>query len=315
MTISIAVVGAGHMGALHAEKVAALRDADQAVALAGIADIDAVKASELASKFGTHAYTDNSLLLAAADAAIVAVPTVEHFEVVQEALNAGCDVLVEKPIAADLIEATGLLELAETRGRILQVGHLEWFNAAIATLSDRIHSPRFIEIVRVGPFQGRATDTDVVRDLMIHDLDIVQQLLDQEPLRIEAVGVKVLTEKVDLASARLEFGGGCVSNLTASRVSRLPKREFQLFQSDTCLSLDLINQTASITRAFGSDSSEVRTETIDVEPRDALMGQLRSFVSAIETRKPPRVDGANGLGALRTALRVLDAMESPEPSR
>ena len=315
MTISIAVVGAGHMGALHAEKVAALRDADQAVALAGIADIDAGKASELATKFGTHAYTDNSLLLAAADAAIVAVPTVEHFAVVQEALNAGCDVLVEKPIAADLIEATGLLELAETRGRILQVGHLEWFNAAIATLSDRIHSPRFIEIVRVGPFQGRATDTDVVRDLMIHDLDIVQQLLDQEPLRIEAVGVKVLTEKVDLASARLEFGGGCVVNLTASRVSRLPKREFQLFQSDTCLSLDLINQTASITRAFGSDSSEVRTETIDVEPRDALMGQLRSFVSAIETRKPPRVDGANGLGALRTALRVLDAMESPEPSR
>ncbi len=303
------------MGSLHAEKVTALRDAGQAVALAGIADIDGSKASELATKFGTHAYTDNALLLAAADAAIVAVPTVEHFSVVQEALDAGCDVLVEKPIAADLVEAEGLLELADTRGRILQVGHLEWFNAAIATLSDRIHSPRFIEIVRVGPFQGRATDTDVVRDLMIHDLDIVQQLLDQEPLRIEAVGVKVLTEKVDLASARLEFGGGCVANLTASRVSRLPKREFQLFQSDTCLSLDLINQTASITRAFGNDSSEVRTETIDVEPRDALMGQLRSFVSAVETRKPPRVDGANGLGALRTALRVLNAMESPEPSR
>ena len=303
------------MGSLHAEKVAALRDSGADVDLAGIADIVGHKATELAMKSGTRAYTDNLPLLEAADAAIVAVPTVEHFCVVREALDVGCDVLVEKPIAADLVEAERLLEQAEMRGRILQVGHQEWFNAAIETLRDRIRSPRFVEIVRVGPFQGRATDTDVVRDLMIHDLDIVQQLLGQEPERIEAVGVRVLTKKVDLASARLEFGGGCVANLTASRVSRRPKRELQLFQSNICLSLDLIRQTASITQAPESDDSEVRTETIDVEPRDALMGQLRSFVRAVRTREPPRVNGANGLGALRTALRVLDAMESPEPSR
>lgn len=313
MTISIAIIGAGHMGSLHAEKVVALADSGADVSLIGIADIKGKKAEELAKKAGTQAYTDNLLLLEKADAAIIAVPTVEHFSVVKDALVAGCDVLVEKPIAADLIEAEELLNQAEGRGRILQVGHLEWFNAAIETLRDRIHLPRFIEVVRVGPFQGRATDTDVVRDLMIHDLDIVQQLLDREPQRIEAVGVKVLTENVDLASARLEFGGGCVANLTASRVSRRPKREFQLFQSDICLSLDLINQTASITRASGGDGSDVRTETIDVEPRDALMGQLRSFVRAVKTRQPPRVDGLNGLGALRTAVRVLEAMESPEP--
>lgn len=315
MTVSIAVIGSGHMGSLHAEKVAALRDSGAGVDLAGVADIVGQKATELATKCGTRAYTENLPLLAAADAAIVAVPTVEHFRVVRDALDAGCDVLVEKPIAADLVEAQKLLERAEGHGRILQVGHQEWFNAAIETLSDRIRSPRFVEIVRVGPFQGRATDTDVVRDLMIHDLDIVQQLLGQEPERIEAVGVKVLTKKLDLASARLEFGSGCVANLTASRVSRRPKRKLRLFQSDICLSLDLINQTASVTQASAGDDSEVRTETIDVEPRDALMRQLRSFVRAVETREPPRVNGANGLGALRTALRVLDAVETPEPSR
>ena len=317
MSVRILVIGAGHMGRLHAQKVAALAQQGIGVELAGVVDIDAARAAELAQKVGAPAATDFRALSAKADAAIVAVPTIEHSEVVRELLISGCDVLVEKPIAATLEEAEEMLALARDGGRVLQVGHLEWFNAAMGVIRHHIRDPRFVEVTRVGPFSGRATDIDVVRDLMIHDLDILQQILGEEPVQIEAVGVAVLTPQIDFANARLSFPGGCVATLTASRVSRMASRELRFFQSNGCFAIDLLAQSASILHldphADNADASEVRTERLEVDPSDALLDQLRDFVRAVQTREPPQVAAADALGALRTAVRVVEAMPNREP--
>ena len=317
MSVRILVIGAGHMGRLHAQKVAALAQEGLGVELAGVVDIDAARAEELAQKVGAPAATDFRALIANTDAAIVAVPTVEHFDVVRDLLLAGCDVLVEKPIAATLAEAEGMLALARDGGRVLQVGHLEWFNAAMGVIRHQLRDPRFVEVTRVGPFPGRATDIDVVRDLMIHDLDILQQILGEEPVQIEAVGVAVLTPQIDFANARLTFPGGCVATLTASRVSRMASRELRFFQSNGCFAIDLLAQSASIVhldpRGDSTEAGEVRTEHLEVDRADALLGQLRDFVRAVQTREPPQVAAADALGALRTAVRVVDAMPNQEP--
>jgi predicted dehydrogenase len=300
------------MGSLHAQKVATLAQENVGVELAGVVDIDASRAEQLAQKVGTRAATDFRALIDGVDAAIVAVPTVEHFELVRDLLLAGCDVLVEKPMAATLKEAEGMLALARERGCVLQVGHLEWFNAAMGVIRHHIRRPRFAEVTRVGPFPGRATDIDVVRDLMIHDLDILQQILGEEPVQIEAVGVAVLTSQIDFANARLTFPGGCVATLTASRVSRIASRELRFFQSNGCFSMDLLAQSASIVHLTPADSNgdigEVRTERLEVDRADALLDQLRDFVRAVQTREPPQVDPADALGALRTAVRVVESM-------
>ncbi len=319
MSVRIVVIGAGHMGRLHAQKVVALSQEGIGVELTGVVDIDAVRAEQLGQKVGVPAATDLRALVDHADAAVVAVPTIEHFKVVRDVLAAGCDVLVEKPIAATLAEAEDMLALARQGGRVLQVGHLEWFNAAMGVIRHHIREPRFVEVTRVGPFPGRATDIDVVRDLMIHDLDILQQILGEEPVEIEAVGVAVLTEQIDIANARLTFPGGCVATLTASRVSRIASRELRFFQSNGCFSMDLLAQSASIVHLSPPDDNgetrEVRTERLEVGRADALLDQLRDFVRAVRTREPPIVAAADAFGALRTAVRVVDAMPRLEPMK
>jgi predicted dehydrogenase len=313
--LRIAVVGAGHMGKLHAAKIAELAEAGEPVALSGIADVDAERAQALAKRRAVPGFVDFRDLLGEADAVIVAVPTLQHFEVVRGVLEAGCDVLVEKPIAASVAEGEALLELAAAKGRLLQVGHLEWFNNAMQVIRERIQSPRFIEAHRMGPYPDRATDIDVVRDLMIHDLDILQQLLGEEPERIEAVGVPVLSPNADIANARITYPGGCVANLTASRVSATPMRKIRFFQRDGYFSIDFLEQSAVAIRREVSEATgapEIKLEKLEVDRGDALLGQLRSFVSAVRERRPPAVDGAGGLGALRTALRVLEAMPHPD---
>lgn len=310
--VRVAVVGSGHMGLLHAEKVVALSRQGLPVTLEGVCDTDPVRGEQLGRRFGVASTTDGAELLLKADAAIVAVPTVEHYRMVLLALDKGCDVLVEKPIAADLEQAENLIKRASESGLILQVGHLEWFNAGIEAIADRIHVPRLIEVVRVGPFGGRATDIDVVRDLMIHDLDLVQRLIGGHPEKIEATGVEVLTEWVDIANARLVFPGGCTANLTASRVSKTSKRKIRIFQSDCSFEVDLRSQRASISRKISPASIGLDTEVIEAQPRDALMEQLRSFLYCVERRESPEVGGADGMGALRTALRVLQAMARDE---
>jgi len=309
--LRIAVVGAGYMGSLHAEKLAALQRSDPGLCLAAVMDVHGSRARSLGRRLGAPAYDRLSDLLSRVDAAIVAVPTVAHFEVVHPLLAAGIDVLVEKPIAATLEEAESLLDLAQRRRCVMQVGHLEWFNNAMQVVRERISRPRFIEAHRLGPFPDRATDIDVVRDLMIHDLDIVQQLLGAEPVRIEAVGIPVLTPSFDIANARLTYPDGCVASLTASRVSTTPMRKIRFFQRDGYFSVDFLEQSALVARRVSGEEGElpqIRLDKIELDRGDALMAQLRAFVAALRTRERPRVDGASALGALRTALRVSAAI-------
>jgi predicted dehydrogenase len=259
---------------------------------------------------------DPRTLLGACDAVIVAVPTVAHFELCSAALSAGVDVLVEKPISVTLEEADRMVSLARSQGRVLQVGHQEWFNAAMRVVRERIVAPRFAEIHRMGPFPERSTDVDVVRDLMIHDIEILQQLLGKEPERVDAVGVPVLTDHPDIANARLTFPDFCVANLTASRVSASPLRKFRLFQRDAYFSIDFLEQKAILFRRLPVEGGTPRIEfeELKTDPGDALQAQLGVFVEAVRTRSAPREDGQRGISgaeataALRTALRVIDSM-------
>jgi len=314
MQVRVAVIGTGHMGRHHAVKVAELCD-DGGAAFAGIADIDPDRRRQVAAETGARAAASGRELFGAADAAIVAVPTIAHFEVVRAALEAGLDVLVEKPIAASARQAEELLALARRGGCILQVGSQEWFNPALRAIRAKIQRPRFVEGHRVGPFSERGADVDVVRDLMIHDLDILLKLLGEEPQHIAAVGVPVVTDKVDIANARIAFPDGCVANLTASRVSVKPVRKIRFFQRDGYFSIDFLAQSAAIFRRVESkrgDPPRVEKETLSVDREDPLRNQLRAFVRAVETRDMSASTGDEALVALRTALRVVDAMPSVE---
>jgi predicted dehydrogenase len=281
------------------------------VVLAGVADLDADRAAEIAGEAGARGVIDFRDLLGEIDAAIVAVPTVSHYEVVGETLSAGVDVLIEKPIAAKLDQAEKLLSIARDNGRVLQVGHLEWFNAAMRKVSAAIRRPRFVESHRLGPFSGRATDVDVVRDLMIHDLDVIQRLVGEEPTHIEAIGVPVITDRVDIANARIRFPGGCVANLTASRVSPKPLRRIRFFQRDGYFSIDFLEQAVTIARRLEpgpSGKREIDLQQLAIDREDALLAQLGAFIEAVRTRSVG-TGAREGLSALRTALRVVDALQ------
>jgi predicted dehydrogenase len=309
--LRIAVVGAGHMGRNHARKVAALCQRDPRIVLGSVVDRDLAKARRLGAELRAGATADAREAFAGADAAIVAVPAHAHHDLVRAALELGLDVLVEKPMAATLAEAESMLELAAARGRVLQIGHLEWFNPALRELRGKIAEPRYIEAHRIGPYPERGTDVDVVRDLMIHDLDILQQILGEEPDRIEAVGAARVGDQLDLANARLEFGSGCVANLTASRISRTALRRIRFFPREGCISIDLLARTAVILQLSPTQPGRpphLATEQLVFDPADALLAQLEDFVSAVRTRRAPAVSGREGLRALRTALRVLEAM-------
>lgn len=307
MSVRLGVVGVGHMGRFHAQKASSLAGAE----LIGVVDLDAGRREAVAKEHGVASAASLAELADRLDAVVVAVPTVEHARVVAEALSLGLDVLVEKPIAATLEEAEKLLNGAREAGRIVQVGHLEWFNAAMQKAAERIDRPVFVESHRLGPFPNRATDVDVVRDLMIHDLDLIQRVVGAEPERIEAIGVPVITERVDIANARLTFPSGCVANVTASRVSPQPMRKLRFFQSDGYLSVDLLQRTLTVaTRGpAGPDGQRpIELDRLSIDQGDALETQLQSFCEAVRTRRVAAGAGDQGLAALRTALRVIAAM-------
>jgi predicted dehydrogenase len=312
--LRIAVVGAGHMGRAHARKVAELARQDGSVTLAGVADVDGERAASLGAELGVQSARDARPLYAQADAAIVAVPTLAHYEAARGVLDAGLHLLLEKPIAATLPEAEALVALARRRSLVLQVGHQEWFNAAMRVVRERIDRPRFAEIHRMGPFPERGTDVDVVRDLMIHDIEILQQLLGAEPERVDAVGVPVLTDHVDIANARLGFAGACVANLTASRVSATPMRKLRLFQRDAYFSIDFLERRATLFRRLpvAGAAPRIEVEELKTDPEDALQAQLLVFVAAARSDVAPGgqrgVSGEAAVAALRTALRVIEAM-------
>ena len=311
----IAVIGVGHMGRLHAEKLAQLASSGS-LAFVGVCDTDPVRAAEVAQKLGTKVIARAEDVAGLADAAIVAVHTSQHARVAALLLAAGVDCLVEKPIATTRAEAKLLVELARARGRILQVGHIERFSRAFRAIRPALGRPRFIEAHRIGPYPARATDVSVVLDLMIHDLDIVAELAGPDAERVEAVGVAVLSKTEDIANARLKLAGGCVVNLTASRVSLERLRKVRLFQSDAYVSLDLGENKITLVRREGAiggaEPPRIVAEKLEFDAADALLAQDRAFAESVRTRAEPEVTGEDGMRALDLALRIQEAIEPIE---
>ena len=307
----IALVGAGYMGRLHAEKLAVLA-AEGALGFAAVCDVEGARGGEVAARHGVEALAEPRALAGRADAAVVAVPTVEHARVAGALLEAGLDVLIEKPIAATREQARALIETARRRGRVLQVGHVERFARAFREIQPLIARPRFIEAHRIGPYPARATDVSVVLDLMIHDLDIATLLVGADVERVEAVGVPVLSKTEDIANARVRFANGCILNLTASRVSLEKLRKLRLFQTDAYISIDVgANKITLVKRegAPGGDASpKIRAETFELDGGDALLAQDRAFAQAVRERGEPVVSGEDGLRALDLALRIQESI-------
>ena len=275
--------------------------------LRAIVDIDGDRATESAALYQAEALTDFRVLAGKVDAAVVAVPTMAHERVAGALLAAGIDVLVEKPIAPDMDSAGRLVETADRHGRILQTGHLERFNPAVVELERRATVPLFFEIHRLNLFSPRSLDVDVVLDLMIHDVDIVLALAKAEPSEIRAAGIRVLSEKVDIANVRMQFPNGCVANLTASRVSTERVRKLRLFQPQQYLSLDygrqdLVLFSVGAGRQIGFEKAPV----VNGEP---LKLQFDSFLDCVETRKVPKCSGASARQTLGTALAILDKIK------
>ena len=311
----VAVIGVGHMGRLHAEKLAQLA-AEGVLSLAGVCDTDPRRAEEVARKLGTRVIARLDEVAALADAAIVAVPTSDHARTAEILLDAGVDCLVEKPIATTREDARRLVAKARARGRVLQVGHIERFSRAFRAIRPALRKPRFIEAHRIGPYPARATDVSVVLDLMIHDLDIVAELAGADAERVEAVGVPVLSKTEDIANARLRLAGGCVVNLTASRVSLERLRKVRLFQSDAYVSLDLGENKITLVRREGApggaEPPRITAERLEFDAADALLAQDRAFAECVRTRAEPEVTGEDGERALDLALRIQEAIEPIE---
>ena len=309
--IRTAVVGCGHFGRYHAEKYAALAEAE----LVAVVDREPERARQLAARLGVAALSGLAELTGRVEAASVAVPTGEHFAVASQLLEGGVHVLVEKPIAATLDEASALIDLARWQGRILQVGHLERFNAAVLALADVLHQPLFIESHRLAPFQPRGTDVDVILDLMIHDIDLIQQLVGRPLARVDAVGVPVLSARDDIANARLHFEGGCVVNVTASRASLKSERRMRLFQKDAYVSIDFHAGEATIARKGEGEMfpgvPEIRVERRGFAANDALKLEIEAFLAAIRGERQVAVSGEDGRRALETALRITRALQRP----
>ena len=297
------VVGTGALGRHHARVWTGVAGAR----LVGVHDSDPARAAEVAAQHGCRAYPDLASLLADVDALSVAVPTVLHHAVARQALDAGCDVLVEKPMTATLAEADDLVACAAAGGRILQVGHIERFNPATAALLQAGRGARFVEVHRLGSFSPRSLDVDVVLDLMVHDLDIVLALDGTPPVQIEAVGVPVLTPKVDIANARLRFASGLIANLTASRVSLEKVRKFRVFAPRTYVSADFTAREAQIYRLESDGGAPkiaaARQGAPDQEP---LRLQIESFARSVAERSAPAVSGEDGRRALALALTILE---------
>jgi predicted dehydrogenase len=308
--LRVGVVGAGYLGKFHAEKYSQMDD----VELAGIADLDRVQAEAVSKKVRTNAYTDYRDLIGKVDAVSVVVPTPAHYKVSRDFLENDIDVLIEKPITTTLSEADELINISETRGLIIQVGHLERFNPAILALKDIVKNPRFIESHRLSIFKERGTDVSVVLDLMIHDIDIISGFVKSEIRSIHAAGIPVITDRADIANTRLEFMNGCVANVTASRISTKNERKIRLFQQDAYISVDFANHEITIVRKKGGANESVipgmDIEQLCFEKSDALKDELTAFVKAVSRREVPEVTGQVGRDALKVALSVMDQIDS-----
>jgi predicted dehydrogenase len=300
--IKAGVIGVGYLGKFHAEKYAASPKAE----LVAVADIDGARAKEIGASVGAGAVSDYRALMGRVQCVSIAVPTRFHYQVARDFIDAGVDVLVEKPLSADIDEARALVEAAEQRRVILQVGHLERFNPAIRRLEGVVRDPKFVECHRLAPFIERGTDVNVVLDLMIHDIDVIASLVGSPVESVEAVGVPVLTDKPDIANARIKFASGCIANVTASRVSLKRERKVRFFQPDAYISIDYDQRRAQIYHkpAPGAGWLDIRGENIEIQEGDALADEIDSFLDCVSSRKAPLVGGAEALAALEIASMI-----------
>jgi predicted dehydrogenase len=300
--MKVGVVGTGYLGRLHARVLTEMPEAE----VAGFVETSDSVAADISSTLGLKRFANLAELASEVDCAVVATPTVVHAEVAAELIEAGCDVLIEKPITATVEEARKLIDLAASRNRLIQVGHVERYNPAIVAVAGLARTSRYVECERIGVFSGRSLDIDVLLDLAIHDLNLVLSLLRQKVVDIRAVGVPVLTEKVDITNVRLELDNGAVANLTASRVSQDRVRKQRFFGGDFYISVDTKEQEVKGYRLNGKSIDPLQ---IHVEKKEPLRAELEAFLQCVRDRSTPLVTGEDGLDAVALAHRVAAAID------
>jgi predicted dehydrogenase len=307
--LNAAVIGVGHLGKHHARILSTL----PGVSLAGVVDINRDRAAQVASQYGTSAFASVGEIAAKLDLAVIAVPTASHAAVALPLIASGVHTLVEKPVTQTVGEADQLIAAAKQSGVVLAVGHSERFNPAVAAARPYIKDPRFIEVHRLGTSPERSLDIDVVLDLMIHDLDLILSVVPSEVESVEAVGVPVLTPRIDIANARLRFKNGCIANLTASRISKEAIRKIRFFQREAYVSIDTAARDVemwSVVPLPGA-APKIGGGKLPVPDDEPLKGELEDFVAAVRDRRPPAVPGEQGRAALALAIRIVDLMGQP----
>jgi predicted dehydrogenase len=304
--MKVGVIGVGHLGRHHARILATL----PSVTLVGVADINRERADQVAATYGAQAFTDWRELRPHVDAMTVATPTETHLAIAEPLLASGVHTLVEKPMTRSIADADRLIAAARKSGVAFGVGHTESFNPAVAAARDLVREPRFIEVHRLGTFPDRSLDIDVVFDLMIHDLDVVLDFVGDEVANIDAVGVPVLTPRIDIANVRLRFARGCIANLTASRISRDRVRKIRFFQRDSYVSIDYTAQEVERWRLVpqGGAMPSIEGGKLNVPQEEPLKRELEDFVSAARDRRQPSVPGSRGRAALALAEQIVEKM-------
>lgn len=308
--LKTAVIGVGYLGKFHAEKYANLHNSE----LVAVVDSNAETAQAIADKYKVKALTDYSSLLGQVDAVSIATPTTLHYEIARDFLQSGSHVLIEKPITVKVNEADDLIELARMNNLLIQVGHLERFNAAMLDLDKILEQPTFIESHRLAPFNPRATDVNVVLDLMIHDIDIIMDIVKSDIRSMHVSGTKVLTDSTDIANVRLQFENGCVANVTASRVSAKTERKMRLFQDNTYISIDFQDRVLKICQKGEKEMHpgipEIICHESTFEKNDALNLEIIAFLDSIQNGTPVIVSGEDGRRALQTATNIVEQLSN-----
>jgi len=303
--LKLGVIGAGRLGTFHTKVYSRLDN----VKLVGVCDCNLARAIEIGKKYHTASFSDYEDLFDKVEAVSIAVPTSLHYNIAKDFLKHGIHVLIEKPITKTLSEADELIEIAKVNNLIIQVGHIERFNSAVLAIEPYLQKPKFIECQRLGPFHKRVEDVGVVLDLMIHDIDIVLGLMKQDVVNIEAVGLSTISDYEDVANVRLTFEDGTIADITASRVTKDVVRKMRIFQEDSYVSLDYLNQDAAI---FRKTDDKIIKEKIKIKKKDPLKKELKSFIECVRPVRRPIVSGVEGRRALQVALEIVKKIK---PSR
>lgn len=303
----VGVIGVGYLGRIHAKIYHQLPNAE----LIGVLDTDYKAATSVAKEFNCKAFNNIEELIEQVEAVSIVVPTIHHSETAKPCIDKGIHIMMEKPIAENYDNSFTLVDMAEKAGIVFQVGFLERFNAGIMELANRVKNPRFIEAHRLSQFKERATDVDVITDLMIHDIDIILSLINSEIIKLSGSGSSVLTEHIDIANVRLEFANGAVANVTASRVSSKQHRRIRVFEKNHYFGLNFEDQQLEITRVEpspGDARDSIITEQLEIKPQLPLDAELTEFIHSVQTGKPPLVDGKAGLQAIQVAGLVRESI-------